>query len=125
MPAYNFKKQFAAPVESGHKLCTIRGKAPKVFSTAYLYTGMRTKQCRKLGEGVITRVTPFSIAQSAETDRHSWVEVTLDGHYLNSRHVEDLAIKDGFSDSTDFYDFFDEVYDGNFQGFLIEWELKV
>lgn len=124
MPAYNFKKQFAAPVESGHKLCTIRGKAPKVGATAYLYTGMRTKACRKLGEGVITKVTPFSIAQIIEVDRLARIDVTLDGHYLNSYQVEDLAIKDGFSDATDFYDFFDEFYGDSFSGFLIEWELK-
>ena len=55
MPALNFQKQFAAIVESGQKRQTIRayrkgGRDPKPGDTLYLYTGMRTKQCRKLGE---------------------------------------------------------------------------
>ena len=52
MPALNFQEQFAAAVESGEKRQTIRSerKRPiKVGDTLYLYTGMRTKRCRKLG----------------------------------------------------------------------------
>ena len=54
MPLIGFKKEFADLVESGAKRQTIRAprKRPiKVGDTLYLYTGLRTKQCRKLGEG--------------------------------------------------------------------------
>lgn len=61
MPMFNFKKQFADSVESGEKRQTIRARRknrPQVGQTAYLYTGARTKACRKLGECVI-RATSF------------------------------------------------------------------
>ena len=55
MPAFNFKPQFAPLVESGKKTKTIRPtKRGNVGDTAYLYTRQRTKNSRKLGEGVLT-----------------------------------------------------------------------
>lgn len=114
MPAYNFQKQFAAAVERGDKLCTIRRNAPKVGDTAYLYTGMRSKACRKLGEGVITKVTLISITSDCviTSDR---VVGGLDA----------LARKDGFATAQAFLDFFKTTYGDDFKGFLIEWEPKV
>lgn len=55
MPALNFKKRFEPMIESGDKRQTIRAKRkdcrdPKEGQTLYLYTGMRSKGCRKLGE---------------------------------------------------------------------------
>ena len=56
MVAYNFKEQFANLVASGEKCQTIRaiGKRRHVKSgeTIQLYSGLRTKQCRKLGDAV-------------------------------------------------------------------------
>ncbi len=51
-----FKKQFAHLVESGEKTQTVRSfpkRVPRIGETAYLYTGLRTKGCRKLGEAII------------------------------------------------------------------------
>lgn len=67
MPAYSFQRQFAQPIIDGTKGGTIR--APRRISpttgnhrraevgghawpgeTLYLFTGMRTKQCRKIAE---------------------------------------------------------------------------
>ena len=51
MPALNFKKQFAEKVETGEKRQTVRAKRKRAFVVGdklYLYTGMRTKYCRKL-----------------------------------------------------------------------------
>ena len=65
MAALNFQKQFAPDVESGIKLQTIRAKRKnpiKEGETLYLYTGMRTKKCRKLGEVKCYSVLPFEIS---------------------------------------------------------------
>ena len=53
MAALNFQKRFAEAVETGEKRQTIRrrradGHDPKAGDPLYLYTGMRTKACRKL-----------------------------------------------------------------------------
>ena len=66
MPALNFKKQFADKVERGEKRQTIRalradGRNPQPGQTLFLYTGMRTKSCRKLGEAVCSSVEQIDI----------------------------------------------------------------
>ena len=66
MPALNFKAEFAPLVESGEKRQTIRklrkdGRDPKVGDALYLYTGMRTKKCRKLGIAPCESVQPIEI----------------------------------------------------------------
>ena len=128
MPAYNFKAQFAPAVEAGQKLCTIRGRAAVVGTKAYLYTGMRTKACRKLGQGTITRCEPIIIGR----DVAAFPVVVIDDRKLRMAEVWDLAKQDGFEDSEKFVDFFadSQVYKtmpgGDIQifaGFMITWEL--
>ena len=128
MPAYNFKSQFAPAVEAGTKLCTIRGRAAKVGTTAYLYTGMRTKACRKLGQGKIVRCDPIIIGRDVD----AFPVVVIDDRKLRMAEVWDLAKQDGFEDSEKFVDFFadSQVYKtmpgGDIQifaGFMITWEL--
>jgi hypothetical protein len=66
MPAYSFQKQFVPRIESGDKTHTIRGKRknrPRPGQTFYGYYAMRTKQCRKLIQSVITRVQDIVIEQ--------------------------------------------------------------
>ncbi len=128
MPAYNFKSQFAPAIEAGTKLCTIRGRAAKVGATAYLYTGMRTKACRKLGQGTITRCEPIIIGRDVD----AFPVVVIDDQKLRMTEVWDLAEQDGFVDAEKFVDFFADsqaykpMLDGGFQvftGFMITWEL--
>jgi protein gp37 len=66
MPALNFKKQFAPLVETFKKRQTIRAlrkdnRNPRPGQTLYLYTGMRTKGCKKLGEATCKKVTQITI----------------------------------------------------------------
>ena len=66
MPLLGFQEQFASLAEFGEKRQTIRacrkdGRDPKVGGTLHLYTGLRTEQCRKLGEAVVSEVLPFGI----------------------------------------------------------------
>ncbi|WP_150213004.1 hypothetical protein [Candidatus Tokpelaia sp.] len=65
MVVYNFKEQFADLVASGEKCQTIRRLGKRSHARAgdrlQLYTGQRTKSCRKLGEAICTSVTPIKI----------------------------------------------------------------
>lgn len=65
MPALPFQKNLRAPIRKGTKPGTVRQvrlKNPiKVGDTLYLYTGMRTKQCKKFGERICKAVYPISI----------------------------------------------------------------
>lgn len=121
MPALNFQKQFASAVERGEKCQAIR--APRrdgrptatIGSTVYLYTGMRTKGCRKLGEGTVTRTEQFVINE----DRL----IIVGGEPIRSGREEDkFARADGFENAYQMCEWFRETHDLPFHGTLIEWK---
>ena len=102
MVAYNFKKQFAPAITNGTKLQTIR--APRSTRHArpgeliQLYTGMRTKTCRKLlPDPQCKAVLPVEITAEG---------VTLDGVQLQGRTLELFAKDDGFESIDAFLEFF-------------------
>ncbi len=104
MPAYNFKAQFAEAVETGQKRQTLRPKRKrptKPGDTLYLYTGMRTKQCRKLREARCSSVTPVTI----HADR-----ITINGRTIAVAEATALARADGFAHLEAFYKFFERLY---------------
>jgi len=118
MPAYNFKSRFAGSVESGEKAQTIRPmrKHPtKVGDTLYLFTGMRTKQCRRLRECTCISVEPIEIIPSG---------IKLNGRMLSTPETLVVMMKDGFDSIAAFYDFFREHYGIPCELELIKWGPK-
>jgi hypothetical protein len=121
MPLFNFQKQFAADIESREKRQTIRARRknrPKVGQTAYLYTGARTKACRKLGEGIIKKVEPLII----EHDGIRWLPHQM-GELLmrNEDYLNFYATADGFADWPAMRDWFQKTHGLPFEGDLIRW----
>ena len=116
MPALNFKKEFADLVESGQKTQTIRQvrKRPiKPGDMLYLYTGMRTKSCQKLGEARCLSIAPIVIFPDG------WVNVDRVEFPASM-----IAYKDGFNSVEDFINFFLKQYGLPFCGDLIKWEVS-
>ena len=116
MPAYNFEARFAPDVESGRKKQTIRRKRKRptrVGDVLYLYTGMRTKQCRKLREATCIGVTDIII-------QPDW-SITLNERELMLIEANALARADGFPGLAEFCRFFEGRYGLPFEGELIEW----
>lgn len=126
MPALNFQARFAPFVESGEKRQTIRAHRTHpiyVGDHLYLYTGMRTKQCRKLGEAVCTEIVPVKIFKGGST--------FLGDSLLGPRQMEKLAIADGFTagDGSRYrvracekmVDWFEKTHGLPFRGVLIRW----
>lgn len=121
MPTLNYKKQFAPLVVSGEKKQTIRvmRKRPfKVHDTLYHYTGLRTKQCQKLGESICLNVEGISVIMDDDQPIF-WVE----GDRLSLGLVDDLAIRDGFGSDPNpgaaMFRFFEERIP--FYGQIIHW----
>lgn len=109
MPGYNFKAQFADDVESGKKAQTIRPrrKRPtKVGDMLYMFTGMRTKQCRKLGQWRCTSVEPIEIYEHGI----AFVGIEHELRWLSDDKLKQLARDDGFKDIYRLYDFFSKQY---------------
>lgn len=130
MPALNFKAQFAEAVEIGEKQQTIRAPRKdgrphaKRGDVVKLYTGMRTKGCRLLGEGRVTSVRKVEIEATS---------MKLDGRplFAGLRHRDqvdptdnEFAEADGFNSFMDMAAFFDDLYGLPFEGEVIAWELR-
>lgn len=118
MPAINFMKRYAAAIEAGTKTQTIRkprkdGRAHcQAGDTVSLYTGMRTRSCRKLKD-----VTCLETAQLVITEAPEQI-------FVNGSRVTDEAAfvkADGFNSIADFYDFFAGAHGLPFHGTLITW----
>lgn len=107
MPAYNFKKRFAPLVESGVKRQTLRfpRKRPTVVGdTLHLYTGMRTKQCRRLLPPTpCTAVTQVLVLPDA-------VVIGDTKHLATSQEAHQFAQADGFGDYPQLVKFLQETY---------------
>jgi len=132
MPALNFKPQFAPMVRAGidtafakanpgiyPKRQTIRAmrKNPiKEGDTLYLYTGMRTKNCRKLGETVCKSAIGFKILN------HSLLYVIyLNEKIITPKQIDQIIKEDGFEHTEDFINFFQTTHGLPFTGQLIKW----
>lgn len=133
MPALDFKAQWADAVyvgaqhANGHvctanllpKRTTIRrpGRA-RPGDTLYLYTGRRTKACRRLGEALCLAVTPVLVQPHP-----SGPVISLDGALLSDTEAERLARIDtaGLWCADELVAFFERTYGLPFEGELIAW----
>ena len=121
MVAFNFKRQFASDVESGQKRQTIRAirKDKRQHCSRgddlQLYTGMRTRHCRKLRDAVCVSVNAIEILQNNA--------IKIDGRALSPSATDKVARADGFKGSSDMVEWFSKIHTMPFQGYLIKWEL--
>jgi hypothetical protein len=125
MIAINFKAKFADLVATGKKTQTIRRTNRfKVGDTLQLYTGQRTKECCKLGEAVVTRISRVNIHE--ESICTAILGDTIDwGGNISTKTLDYFAQEDGFKDFEEMKAFFVAQYgDLPFEGYLIQWKLK-
>lgn len=117
MPALNFKQLFVDAIRTGRKRQTIRKvrqrRPIQVNDTLYLYSGMRTRACQKIGAYRCVQILPIEITAHA---------ITLDGADMLHWETDQLAHADGFASVKQLTDFFAAEYGLPFQGVVIEWE---
>ena len=116
---------FIDKILSGEKRQTIRKASAKWANVKAgdkltLYEGLRTKQCRKLGEAVVESITPIEIKSEKRMIAGIWGEVMM-GVYLTCEEIEKLAQDDGFYYISDFLKFFNSHYGEHFVGNIIKW----
>jgi len=117
MPAINFQSQFAPMVESGAKRQTIRAKRKNPIVAGdklFLYTGMRTKKCRKLKE--VECIAVFDILIEPTQCTIGGVKMVWDIDYLDK-----FAKNDGFKDWERLIKWFATHHALPFEGQLINW----
>ncbi len=125
MPALSFIERFAGLVETRAKRQTIRRvwKRPiKVGDTLYLYTGMRTKRCRKLRTAVCLDVIPIKIFHDHIDFKMKAVNMGLWKKQAELDWLLDqFARRDGFDSWEEMRDWFKNRYGLPFEGVLITW----
>ena len=117
MPVLNYQKWKADKVESGECRQTIRGLRTRPFRVGdrlYHYSGLRTKNCRKLGESFCVRVGRIRIEKRG---------ITLDGRQLWLSEEVALARADGFATLHDMLKWFQSTHRLPFNGQLVVWEV--
>ena len=114
MVAINFSAQFADRVERGDKRQTIRRKRKcEPGDALQLYTGQRTKACRKLRDAVCADVTYVGLTERG---------VTLGDVRRFPRDIDEFARLDGFESYADMWRWFSERYKtSSFTGYVIRW----
>lgn len=134
MPAIGFKKQFAKLIESGEKTQTYRQEGWKnlvqVGDRITLYTGLRTKKCRKLGDGIVRSVDAalwVGMPKNSGPGRLYVHDGIIKSPYIPGQILmadEDEAQADGFRDLDCFLRFFQDIYgDGMLHMVRIKWRI--
>lgn len=115
MTAFSFKPVFVPKILSGEKLSTIRStRRCNVGDTMQLYTGLRTKKCKKLIDVVCIGIAPITI-NKLEIWRISKTEGNVRPSPLFFHEQE------GFKNTQDFIEFFREEYDLPYKGWIHAW----
>jgi hypothetical protein len=115
MTAINFSRRFAAAVRKGEKRRTIRRtQRANKGDRLQLYTGMRTKSCRKLGEGVCTKVTKVVVREKS---------LKLGAKTVTApRQLTAFAKRDGHETWESLTGWLKKYYGLPFTGWLHEWK---
>jgi hypothetical protein len=129
MPLLGFQKQFAPMVENGLRLFpyasipvkrqTIRakrrdGRNPKPGERLFIYTGLRTKKCLKLGEAICKSVDEIVVDWRGGG-------ICVAGEWLSGGQIDQMAMADGFRDFNEMAKWFEKTHHEDFQGLLIKW----
>lgn len=116
-----FMPRFAKLVESGEKLQTVRltpKRMPKIGDVISLreWTGLpyRSPQ-RVLKESVIIHLA------SCNMDRYD--QLIVGGTRITGPRQDEFAVKDGFKDAQEMFDWFEETHGWPFEGILTVWKL--
>ena len=115
MVALNFQPQFADDVAAGRKTQTIRRSArAKAGQRLQLYTGQRTKACRKLAEAVCIDCGYVGLTERG-------ISLWDASRYPGNK--DDFARADGFESYAAMWKWFSERYKTNsFTGYIIRWK---
>jgi len=111
---------------------TIRAvrKVPiKPGDTLHLFTGMRTKGCRKIGEVTCRSLHEITIdhMHGKRLSEDAMPTMDWDGGWIGlyyedpARFERELAKRDGFANAREMYDWFERTHGLPFHGVVVRW----
>ncbi len=128
MVAYNFQSQFAPDVETGRKRQTIRANGKRRHARPgeflQLYTGQRSKKCRKLVEPdpECREVLPIRVYLKGRRAKPA-LAVQREGVFMDipRNDIKAIALADGFKTVAAMVEFFETTHGLPFEGVLVKW----
>lgn len=114
-----FKQQFEMPIKRGTKIHTIRQDKPNRWKPGMLIhfaKGVRTKNYINFQMGQCFSMQKIEIKYFQHGLGEN-VTVSIDGRKLQQSEVETLARNDGFDSFVDFFNWFNQ----DFEGKIIHW----
>jgi hypothetical protein len=115
MTAFSFKPVFVPKILAGEKLSTIRStRRCNVGDTMQLYTGLRTKKCKKIMDVVCIGVAPIRISKS-----EIWKIGKTEGNVRPSPLF--FNEQEGFSNVHEMIDFFRKEHGLPYNGWIHAW----
>jgi hypothetical protein len=101
MVAYSFKAMFAQQIITGLKTQTVRGhrrRHARPGEAVQLFTGMRTKQCRKLlTPDPVVYMVRHIVIETSRLAGDGIASISIDGAPLQRSQIESFAWRDGFA----------------------------
>lgn len=123
MGLYNFQARFVPKIEAGEKTHTIRAKRKhpdKPGDLMYLYTGLRTKQARRLRAGGRSDVPVCAAVQDIRIT--TGLQIIIDGERLTLDEADQFARRDGFQNYGDMMRYWGENLP--FNGDVLHWRIS-
>lgn len=115
MTVFSFKPEFVGKILAGEKQSTIRStKRCEVGDTMQLYTGLRTKKCKKLMDAICIGVAPIKISKA-----EIWKIGKTEGNVRPSSLF--FHEQEGFTNVQAMVDFFREEYGLPYRGWIHAW----
>ncbi len=133
MPSLNFKKEFVPGIRAlldtnfrkrtgiKPKSTTIRKKRKnpvKKGDRLFLYFGLKTKYCQKLGEIICVKAEDIRMVVVPSTDGYD-LSIIIDGVEMSAAEINAFAKKDGFASVKDLIRWFKKAYGFPFEGQII------
>lgn len=113
-------KDYATRLKIKPKTTTIRATRKRPFKKGdklFLFSGLRTKQCQKLGTVICLKVEQVEISEcSTMNPPYTAIMFKLDGSTLSEREIKKIATDDGFEIWRDMIDWFRKNHGFPFTG---------
>lgn len=115
MVSFNFKPEFVPKIQSGAKCSTIRKtQRCNVGDKMQFFTGLRTKNCKRVGAAVCVGVSKIIICE-----QDIWRLEKPQGTVIDrNKHLHQL---EGFQNVADMLAFFRNHYGLPFTGYIHRW----
>lgn len=117
MVAFNFKPDFKPKIMARKKRSTIRStKRCELLDTMQLYTGQRTKKCKKMFDAYCIGIAPIEIHEKG------WRIFSKECEGLCIIHGMELHQQEGFDSIDQMVEFFRKEYGLPYKGWIHVWD---